>query len=324
MKFTAISHPNIALIKYWGKADEKLNIPLNNNISITLDKLTTTTTVEFSEKYPKDSLILNKKETANLERVERVLNEIRKMAGIKDKAKIVSENNFPTGAGLASSSSGFSALALAASKAAGLNLDKKELSILARLGSGSACRSIYGGFVEWLAGKKSEDSYAIQIAKPDYWDLKILVTIIKEDEKEVGSTKGHSLAKENPFLETRLKILDKYLKDVRNGIKEKDFTKVGKAAEFDCISMHATMMTSIPMLLYWTTGTIRVINAVKKMREEGLECYFTIDAGPNVKVLCLPENAKKIESKLREVKGVKNVIENRPGEDARISEDHLF
>lgn len=324
MKVTAIASPNIALIKYWGKYDYSLNLPLNNNISMTLDKLKTTTTVEFSEKYKKDSLVLNKREEENIERVERVLNEVRRLAGIKEKARVASDNNFPTGAGLASSSSGFSALALAASKAAGLNLNKKELSILARLGSGSACRSVYGGFVEWLAGKSSEESYAIQLAKPDYWDLRMLVSIIKEEKKEVSSTKGHALAKNNPFLETRLKILDKYLKDVRNGIKEKDFTKVGKAAEFDCISMHVTMMTSDPMLLYWTTGTVRVIHAVKRWREEGLECYFTIDAGPNVKVMCMPKDVREIEKRLREIKGVKDVIENRPGEDAKIIDQHLF
>ena len=198
------------------------------------------------------------------------------------------------------------------------------MSILARLGSGSASRSIYGGFVEWLAGKKNEDSYAIQIAKPDHFDMRMLVTIIKEDEKEVSSTKGHALVKENPFLKARLKIINKYLKEVREGIKKKDFTRVGKAAEFDCISMHATMMTSTPMVLYWTTGTIRVMHAVEKWRREGLECYFTIDAGPNVKVMCMPEDVKKIENKLKEINGVKDVIENRAGEDAEVSQNHLF
>lgn len=324
MKATAIASPNIALIKYWGKADDKLNIPLNNSISMTLNELKTTTTVEFSDKYSKDSLILNKKEATDLERVQRILNEVRRIAKIKESAKVVSENNFPTGAGLASSSSGFSALALAASKAAGLDLSKKELSILARMGSGSACRSVYGGFVEWIADKTSDGSYATQLAKPDYWDVRMLVAIIKEEEKEVSSTAGHALAKNNPFLETRLKIVDKYLKDVRNGIKEKDFTKVGKAAEFDCISMHATMMTSVPMLLYWTTGTVRIIHAINKWRNEGLETYFTIDAGPNVKVLCKPKDSKEVQKRLMEIKGVKNVIENKPGEDARIVESHLF
>ncbi|RLE09431.1 diphosphomevalonate decarboxylase, partial [Candidatus Aerophobetes bacterium] len=290
MKVTAIANSNIALIKYWGKRDPKLMLPQNGSISMTLDGLYTITTVEFHPNYERDILILNGRELSEGKEYEEVvafLNIVRETAGISEKAKVATENNFPTAAGLASSASGFAALALAASKAAGLNLDKRELSILARRGSGSASRSIEGGFVEWMRGEKEDgsDSYAVQIAPKDHWDFRMITTIVSTEEKKVKSRAGMAqTVKTCPFYRDWLLTVDEDLKAVREGILNKDFTQVGETAEYNCLKMHATMITTKPPLIYWNPATMEIIHAVQAWREEGLECYFTIDAGPNVKV----------------------------------------
>ena len=206
MKATAIAPSNIAFTKYWGKKDEVLRLPENGSISMCLSNLLTTTTVEFSPDFDKDEIIINGGgvEGGEAERVIKHLDRVRKMAGISDKAKMVSNNNFPSGTGLSSSASGFAALTLAASKAAGLNLPEKELSILARQGAGSACRSIPSGFVEWLDGDTSDTSFAVQIFPPNYWAIADVVAVVSEGRKEVATSAGHAMAQSSPFMKTRL------------------------------------------------------------------------------------------------------------------------
>lgn len=332
MKITAKVNSNIALVKYWGKRDEKLILPNNSNISVAYDKLNTITTVEFDPKYEKDIFILDGKEIAEgsvLEKTISHLNKIREKANIETKAKIASQNNFPTAAGLASSASGFSALAFAGSKAAGLDLDLKELSILSRLsGSGSASRSLHGGFVEWQKGEKEDgsDSYAFQIEKPDYWpEFRIIVTIVSMSAKKVSSTKGMNATMGTcPMYQGWLDTIEQDLEMVRKGIAQKNFTKVGKTAENNCLKMHATMITTNPPLIYWEPDTLRIMKAVQDWREEGLESYFTIDAGPQVKILCLEKDAQKIEKRLQNIQGVKQTIVCEVGGEAKIINNHLF
>ena len=206
-KVTAIAPSNIAFTKYWGKKDEILRLPIHGSISMTLSNLLTSTTVEFSKEFKKDEVIINGEvEEGETSRVINHLDRIRKLAGINLFAKVISNNNFPTGTGLASSASGFAALTLAASKAAGLNLSEKELSILARQGSGSACRSIPSGFVEWLDGNTSETSYAVQIFPPNYWAIADVVVILSQGKKEVSSTLGQQSAFSSPFMKVRISI----------------------------------------------------------------------------------------------------------------------
>ena len=207
---TAVAHPNIAFIKYWGNRDSVLRIPLNGSISMNLAGLETRTSVRFDESLSADHLVLNGQAQAGkpLERVSAFMDVIRRLAGLSRFAQVVSENNFPLGAGIASSASAFAALALAGSQAAGLNLPEKVLSRLARLGSGSAARSVPGGFVEWQAGYVDEDSFAYSIARPEYWNLVDVIAIVDPLEKATGSSEGHNLAATSPLNKLRKNGVD--------------------------------------------------------------------------------------------------------------------
>ncbi len=328
-KSTAIANANIALVKYWGKRDSRLILPQNSSISMTCDGLQTTTTVEFSSKYKNDTVILNDEELKKeKDAIVSQLNLVREMAKIKQKAKVVSKSNFPVAAGLASSASGFAALSLAASSAAGLQLDQKELSILSRRGSGSASRSICEGFAEWLKGKKNDgsDSYAESIDGKDHWsEFRMITTIVTESKKKVSSRAGMAKTVETcPYYKGWLDTIEQDLNIVRKSIKEKDFSTVGHAAEHNCLKMHALMMTTIPSIIYWQPATMEIIHEVQAMRESGMECYFTIDAGPNVKVMCLQKDEKDIAARLKKLKCVKKTIICKPGEGAKLIEKHLF
>src|SRR3990167_5275645 len=232
MKATAIAPSNIAFIKYWGRKNEALRLPSNGSISMNLSNLLTTTTVEFNSSFKEDVIIIDdRKEESEGNRAIKHLDRIRKLAKINHKAKVVSQNNFPTGTGLSSSASGFAALTVAASKAAGLDLSKKELSILARQGSGSACRSIPDGFVEWLDGDTSDTSYSVSFHKPDYWDIVDVVAVVSKNKKEVSTTEGQKLAKSSPFFPVRLSRIKEKIKLIKQYIREKDFKNFGELIE---------------------------------------------------------------------------------------------
>jgi len=329
MKATAIANANIALVKYWGKRDEKSILPYNGSISMTCNGLFTITTLEFSKEYKKDRIVINDEELRKDEKdIMGQIERIRKMAGIREKTKIVSESNFPVAAGLASSASGLAALTLAATKAVGLNLNQKELSVLTRRGSGSACRSIFGGFVEWLRGEKEDgsDSYTKQIVDKNYWpDFRMITTIVTEIKKKVGSRAGMAQTVETcPYYESWLKTVNQDLDIIREGILKRDFRTVGLQAEYNCLKMHALMMTTNPPIIYWIPATMEIIQNVIAWREKGLECYFTIDAGPQVKIICLEKDIPKIKGKLKNIKGIKKIIVCKPGDGTKIINKHLF
>lgn len=326
VKKTAIAPTNIAFTKYWGKKDEVLRLPENGSVSMCLSDLLTTTTVEFSDKYDKDQIIINGGgiEEGEAERVIKHLDRVRKLAGINLKAKVVSNNNFPTGTGLSSSASGFAALTLAASAAAGLKLSEKQLSILARQGSGSSCRSIPGGFVEWLDGNTSDTSYAKQIFPPNWWQIADVVAIVSEGKKEVSSTMGQKMAKSSPFMERRLSHMKEKNKLVKKLIKEKKFQEFGELVEAEALELHAIMLTQRPALIYWTPGTLQIMKLCGHWRAEGLPVYFTINTGQDIHLICEQENVAKVEAKLKEIEEVKNIIINTPGEGTRLSNQHLF
>ncbi len=330
MKKTAIANANIALVKYWGKRDPDLFLPYNGSISLTLDKLSTTTTVEFNG-YDQDIFILDNQEIKKgkeLEKLIQHLDLIRKIAGINKKAKIVSENNFPRAAGLASSASGFAALTLATTKALGMNLDVKELSIVSRQGSGSSTRSCLGGFVEWTKGEKQDgtDSYAQQIAFPNHWpEFRIIVTVVSTRAKKISSRVGMAKTIEtSPMYKAWLDTIERDLNNIRQGILKKDIDLVGSTAEMNCLKMHSTMITTNPSIIYWQPATLEIIHSVLEWREQGLKCYFTIDAGPQVKVICLEDQSKELEKRLQSLDGVKQVIVCKPGQGSGLIEKHLF
>jgi len=323
---TAQAHPNIAFIKYWGNRDNALRLPANGSISMNLDGLYTRTTVSFQPSLPFDELIINGHEVTGpaLERVSFVLNLIRDMAKVESRAEVVSENNFPTGAGIASSASAFAALVLATSRAAGLDLSESELSRLARRGSGSACRSIPGGFVEWHMGADDEDSYAVSITGPEHWPLVDCIAIVSEAHKKTGSTEGHALASTSPLQAARLADTPRRLELCRHAIMERDFEALAAVVELDSDMMHAVMMTSTPALHYWMPASLDVMNAVRSWRAENVLACSTVDAGANVHVLCPEKEAQEITRKLRAIPGVKDVLTAGVGGPAKLIEGDSF
>jgi diphosphomevalonate decarboxylase len=317
---TAQANPNIAFIKYWGNRDNELRLPVNGSISMNLDGLFTRTTVSFQPSLPFDELIINGHEVVGkgLDRVSYILDLIREKAGIKMNAEAMSENNFPSGAGIASSAAAFAALALAGSKAAGLYLSERELSILARRGSGSASRSIPGGFVEWQMGENDQDSFAYSIAPPDHWNLADCVAIVSSSHKKTGSTEGHAIAGTSPLQDARVADAPRRLEICRNAILKKDFEAFANIIEHDSDMMHSVMMTSNPPLMYWQSATVEIFHQVREWRAGGLPVGYTVDAGANVHVLCLGEYAKEAEKRLREIPGVKDVLVAGVGGAAKI------
>jgi len=320
---TAISHPNIAFIKYWGNRDSALRLPANGSISMNLDGLSTQTCVTFIPDLPADTLALNGTPIfgKSLGRMSAFLDVVRNMAGKQVYARVTTENNFPTGAGIASSASAYAALALAASHALGLNLPERDLSRLARLGSGSACRSIPGGFVEWQAGHSDSDSSAFSIAPADHWALADLVTVVQSGRKSVGSSEGHILASTSPLQSARLSGAGRRLAACRSAILHRDFDALAKVAELDSNLMHAVMMTSTPPLFYWQPETLLVMKSILQWRAQGLAACYTLDAGPNVHVLCPVETAPRIRAMLLELPGISQVLQSAPGGPARLAED---
>jgi diphosphomevalonate decarboxylase len=312
---TAVAHPNIAFIKYWGNRNSDLRIPANSSLSMNLANLETRTQVTFSDSFDSDRVSVNGKPVLpeGEARVRLVIDLVRGMAGLRCFAEVTSQNNFPTGAGIASSASAFAALSLAASTAAGLNLDEPALSRLARRGSGSACRSIPAGFVEWQAGSDDDSSYAFSIAPPEHWDLMDCIAITNEGHKPITSSEGHKLAITSQLQSGRLEGAAERVKRCRTSILERDFEDFAAVVELDSDLMHAVMMTSNPPLLYWQPATIAVMHAVRAWRKSGLPVCYSIDAGPNVHVLCQASSAVQVQELLGQIPGVVQVLPAGPG-----------
>jgi len=325
---TAIACANIALIKYWGNRDHQLRLPSNSSLSMNMAGLTTTTTVEFDPSLKSDVLILGGRKIvgAGRDRVSRFLDRVReKTSEVLETsevsrlfARVDSRNEFPSGTGLASSASGFAALASAASTAVGLRLSEAELSRLARLGSGSACRSIPGGFVEWDMGIDDATSFAHSIAPADHWDVRDVIAIIDFAHKSIGSTEGHAVADTSPLQAARVASTPDRLAQARSAVLNRDFAALAEVVELDSLMMHAVMITSSPTLLYWQPATLDVMQAVVNWRNEGLPACTTIDAGPNVHVLCLAASSAEVERRVRSIDGVREVIVTRPGGPAKL------
>ena len=323
LQATALAHPNIAFIKYWGNRNDQLRLPLTGSLSMALDGLETVTRVSFDPDLAADRFILNGMEQsgAALDRVASFLDHVRRLAGLNRFAQVESTSNYPSGAGIASSAAAFAALALAASQAAGLELSDAELSRLARLGSGSACRSVPGGFAEWLPGSGDADSYAIQIAPPEHWDLVDLIVIVDRGEKAVGSSAGHKLAATSPLQALRVAGVTERLEQCRTAILTRDFERLAPVVELDSDWMHAVMRTSNPPLYYWKPATEVVLWHVRAWRAQGHAVCATVDAGPNVHVIALAEEAAWAEAQLRALPSVQEVLKAKPGAGARIIEN---
>ncbi|MFN7954812.1 MAG: diphosphomevalonate decarboxylase [bacterium] len=328
MHATATAHPNIALVKYWGKRDAALNLPREGSLSLTLAGMESRTSVRFDRTLARDQLVLDGTTApeASLRKAVRILDDVRRRSSgrLSDvHAQVESTNDFPTGAGLASSASGFAALACAAAAAADLELAPDELSVLARLGSGSACRSVLGGFVEWRRGERDDglDSHAVEIAPPSHWNVAMLVAVVAEAPKSVSSTEGMERTRAtSPFYEAFLASIPADLASAREAVLSRELAALGVVMERNCLRMHAAMLAAEPALVYLRGASLAVTERVRALRHGGTPAYFTIDAGPNVKVLCESANAGSVEKALAAVPGVIRVIRAVPGPAARIVE----
>jgi diphosphomevalonate decarboxylase len=318
---TAIASPNIALIKYWGNRDEGLRLASNSSLSMNLAELETRTEVCFEAHLSTDSLSIDgaPAQAAATQRMSAFLDILRGMAASAPlHARVSSQNNFPMGAGLASSASAFAALALAASTALGLTLNEAQLSRLARRGSGSACRSVPGGFVEWQAGENDLDSLAFSIAPPRHWDLADCIAIVAAGHKAVGSSAGHALAASSILQPARVADTPRRMDVCRQAILAKDFEALAEIVELDCNLMHAVMLTSRPALIYWEPATLELIRAVQTWRASGLSVCYTIDAGANVHVITPASSAAAVQERLAQMPGVQRVMTAHPGGPARL------
>lgn len=325
---TAVAHPNIALIKYWGKRDEAVQLPATGSLSLTLGIAPTTTTVEPDCGLDADEGCLGDAQLQGKEaqRVRSFLDLVRERASQKlgvplselPPARVTSKNEIPTGAGLASSAAGFAALALAGSAAYGLELEPHELSALARRGSGSACRSIFGGLVEWLPGTDDATSYAQPL--PDSGvQLALVVAVLNAGRKKIGSREAmRRTVATAPSFPAWVETVPRELAEMKEAIAAADVPRIGAIAERNALRMHATMMAADPPVRYFSPYNVRALDLVEELREEGCGAWATMDAGPNVKVLCSPADAPQVAQRFRECFPRIDVLVSEAGPGARL------
>ncbi|MEZ4754254.1 MAG: diphosphomevalonate decarboxylase [Bdellovibrionota bacterium] len=333
-KVTAIANVNFALSKYWGKRDLKLMLPSVTSVSLTVDNLLTKTTLELTA-GPADEITINQqlldlKSAEYLNYIGRFLDLVREIAGSDHKIKMQTENNFPTGAGLASSASGFAALTLALNQIFELKLGIKDLSILARRGSGSATRSILGGFNSWEKGQAEDgsDSHILSIADGSYWpEFRIVVCITDSMRKKVNSRAGMSQTVKTSRIYNQLWIhqAEADAKLIKQSILDKEIEKLGILAEKNAQLMHATMLETTPPIIYWNETSFEIVSALIQAREQGLQAYYTMDAGPQVKIICLESSLEAVKTLVNQVEGVKEIRVCSPAlRDAYLTDSHLF
>jgi diphosphomevalonate decarboxylase len=315
---TARANVNVALVKYWGKRDSSLNLPATGSISLTLDGLGVEATCAFGVESDRCTIDGDAGAGPDADRVLRFVDLVRSEARIEARASVATTSSVPKGVGLASSAAAFASLAVALSRAAGLRLEAPALSALARRGSGSAARSIYGGFVEWHRGERADghDSIAEPLLTPDDWDVRMVVAVTSTARKAVSSSEGMRRAATSPLYPAWVETAERDLADARRAIAARDLDAVGLVAEHSALKMHAIGLAARPPLLYWRGATVDCVRRVWALREEGVRGYVTIDAGPQVKVLCDPSDAERIAGALRDVPGVERVLTCRPGRGA--------
>lgn len=320
---TAIAHPNIALVKYWGKADADLNVPAVPSVSVTLDALSTTTRIRFDPNASCDRIELDGSplpaSSSQSRRITACLDHLRQLAGSHTRAVVHSHNDFPTGAGLASSASGFAALVVAAAAALELNLTASDASRLARRSSASAGRSLFGGFAELPAGGIGEDVAASPLAEASHWPLEVVVAICAEGPKPVGSTRGMlDSAASSPYYPAWVETAVDDARIARTAIANRHFAELATVAEASCLKMHAVMHTTRPPLIYWNAATMAVLEQVRQLQQERVEVFFTMDAGPQVKAICAPGSADRVAAQLAAVPGVHRILRSGLGGPARV------
>lgn len=319
MKATAVAHPIQGLIKYHGLADPVLRLPYHDSISVCTAPLTTRTTIEFGA-HPHDAAVVDGRPATGheMERILAVVDPIRARAGVREPFRMASVNDFPSNVGLGASASGFAALALAACRAAGLDLPLEDVSRFARRGAGSATRAVTGGFSKWKMGVADEDSYAVQLAGEDLQMAMVvaLVPAFKQTED------AHREAPTSPFFHARLSEMPRLVAEMELAIRSRDVGRICALAERDTLMLHGITMTGAGEMVLWRPETLRVILAVRKMREEDVPAFFSIDTGATVYVNTLPEHEAEVR---RAIEGLGiEAIPCRVGGPARTTDEHLL
>lgn len=316
MQAIAEAQPNIALIKYWGKSSVRDNLPAVGSLSITLESLRTRMAVDFDTALREDQLSVNGEQAQHmLPRVSKCLDNL--LGSDRQRAKISSECNFPIAAGLASSASSFSALVVAASCAANLDIDTQSLARAAGRASGSAARSLYGGFVELRTDP--QNIYVEPILAADAWPLTVIVAVTATGEKLVSSGEAMNLSTEtSPFYESWVAHQDHDLELARAAVAAQDFPALAAVAEHNCLKMHSVMWASRPPVVYWNKATLTCMETVRELQQDGVPVFFTIDAGPQVKAVCLAEAADQVHQAMRETDGVITTMRSSLGSGARV------
>ncbi len=322
---TATAHSNIALVKYWGKRDgvePTLNLPAVGSLSMTLDGLRTVTRVQpdaadafFLDEAPVDGRPAQKV-FAHLDRLWSSGHRTPRPG-----CRVVSTNHLPTAAGLASSASGFAALTMAAAGAFELQAPPEALSAWARMGSGSAARSIFGGFVRLDRGRAADgrDCVARPLATPEHWPLRLVVVQTTRGAKPIGSTEGMQASRDtSPYYGPWVETSDADIDEAEAAIAQRDLPRLGRVVEHSCFKMHACMIATDPPILYWKPASLAVIHEVWAARKDGLAGYVTMDAGPHVKVLCQAADAPAIAERCRPLPGVEEITICGPGPDAHV------
>lgn len=319
MQGSAIAHPNVALVKYWGKRPARGNLPAMGSLSLTLGFLATRTTVRFDPAGGRDALTLNGcRNSRDLKRMQDCLAPLRQRAAESGSATVESRNDFPTGAGLASSASGMAALALAGASALGLAEELDLVGRSAMAGSGSAPRSLHAGVV--LLSIDREGSWSCKsLLAPEEWPLKVVVAVTQTGLKQTDSRSGMELTRRtSPFYKAWLKSQKGDLEDARRAVALRDFGRLAELSEGNCLRMHATAMGASPHLMYFNGATIECMHRVKALARDGRPVFFTVDAGPQVKAVCLPDVLDEVCDALGQVPGVHQVLSGDLGGGARL------
>ncbi len=319
MKASAKAHPIQGLIKYHGLRDEVLRLPFHDSISVATSPTVSHTTIEFGD-FDKDRAHLDSRELQGreLERVVSVVDEVRRRAESKARFHMMSTNNFPSNVGLGSSASGFAALALASSEALGLCLTLEQVSVIARRGAGSATRSVTGGFSRWKAGHDDEESYSYQVASEEF-EMGIVVALVPAFKY---TESAHKAVLGSPFFHSRLAYVHGALAEMESAIKKKDIDRIGILAERDSLILHGITMTGLDEMILWRPDTVKVILEVRKMREEGLPAYFSIDTGATVYVNTHPSRTDEVEQRIKAL-GIET-LKCGVGGSSWIVREHLF
>ena len=335
--FTAMAPSNIAFVKYWGKRDAALQWPANDSLSMTLSGSRTITTARLSgsqcDSFTMDGRAITSAEQPS-HKIFRHVTRVREALGLKGFLDIESANTFPTGCGIASSASGFGALTLASAAALtgehtwdGLTAKgatRSRLADLARMGSGSACRSLYGGFVKWTAGDHPSSQKITPEFNAEHWDLADIIVVLSDKEKHVSSSEAHLAAWGSPLFATRLAGIPSRMRQITDAITNRNLEILGREIEADALEMHAVAMTGTPNVNYFTPDTIKFTSWIRTERDAGrIPAWFTIDAGPNVHLICRAEDAEFIATRIRREWRDTRLIMDRVGRGPTICRGRL-